>query len=75
MADEPHSQPQPVVVIAAGMGRDESRPSDVGRIIVSVWTGLAERFSDVVTDAFVVVPDHVHGIIGLNNRAGSSGRD
>ena len=32
-------------------------------MIESVWHDLPNRFSDVRLDAFVVMPDHVHGII------------
>lgn len=37
--------------------------NDVGRVVQSVWDGLSERFSAIELDAFVVMPNHIHGII------------
>ncbi|HZO71862.1 MAG TPA: transposase [Ktedonobacteraceae bacterium] len=36
-----------------------------GELAQKTWTTLAERFSFVQLDAFVVMPNHVHGIIIL----------
>lgn len=41
------------------------RLNDVGRLVRTVWGGLAERFPSVELDAFVVMPNHVHGILVL----------
>ncbi|MBN1368171.1 MAG: hypothetical protein JW967_09640 [Dehalococcoidales bacterium] len=32
-------------------------------IISREWESLTERFQDVITDAFVIMPNHIHGII------------
>ncbi len=37
--------------------------NSIGRIIQKVWDELAFRFSVIGTDAFVIMPNHVHGII------------
>jgi putative transposase len=37
-----------------------------GSIVRSTWGHLPARFPGVKTDAFVVMPDHIHGIIVLN---------
>jgi putative transposase len=34
-------------------------------ILTEEWNLLSRRFSTVITDAFVVMPNHVHGIIFL----------
>jgi REP element-mobilizing transposase RayT len=34
-----------------------------GRLIQSTWLDLAERFPAIALDAFVVMPNHVHGIV------------
>jgi hypothetical protein len=34
-------------------------------IVESEWDLVSERFSSVTTDAFVVMPNHIHGIIVL----------
>lgn len=41
----------------------ETRLDDAGRMVVAEWERLAERFPDVALDAFVVMPNHLHGII------------
>ena len=38
------------------------RLNDAGRTIRSVWQALPGRFSGLELDAFVVMPNHVHGI-------------
>jgi REP element-mobilizing transposase RayT len=39
--------------------------NDVGQIIQSVWDELPRHYPGVDIDAFVVMPNHVHGIIVL----------
>jgi len=36
-----------------------------GYIVDSVWRGLSERFTQIKLDEFVVMPNHVHGIISV----------
>jgi hypothetical protein len=42
---------------------DEMRPKSFGRIAQSAWEELPCHYPDVELDAFVVMPNHVHGII------------
>jgi len=42
-------------------------PNDAGRMIESVWNDLPERFPGVSVDASVVMPNHTHGIILLED--------
>ncbi len=44
--------------------------SDVGEVADTCWRAIPEHFPRVVLDAFVIMPNHVHGIIwiGLANR-------
>jgi len=37
-----------------------------GQIAQTVWCNLSRHFPRVTLDAFVVMPDHIHGIIVLN---------
>ncbi len=46
-------------------------PNEAGRNIEAIWMGLPERFGGVVLDEFVVMPNHVHGIIILDRRGES----
>ena len=39
------------------------RLNELGRMVQTVWDGLPERFP--ILDAFVVMPNHVHGILVL----------
>lgn len=34
-----------------------------GQMVLAEWTALAERFPTIQLDAFVVMPNHVHGVI------------
>jgi len=52
--------------------------SSLGRIVQENWEEISSRYSNVFTDEFVVMPDHVHGIIVISyddvpigNRAGA----
>jgi putative transposase len=44
---------------------DEVKPSRVGRIVESCWAAIPDHFPIVRLDAFVVMPNHVHGIVWL----------
>ncbi len=37
-----------------------------GRIVEKIWNDIPERYPGVCIDAFVVMPDHVHGIIMID---------
>ena len=37
-----------------------------GRIATDVWHDLTERFDHISLDAFVLMPNHLHGIIVIN---------
>ena len=43
----------------------EMRPNDAGAMVRTVWDGLPTHYPGVERDAFVVMPNHVHGIIAL----------
>jgi putative transposase len=36
-----------------------------GQVVRQVWESLPQRFSSVALDAFVVMPNHIHGIIEI----------
>lgn len=46
-------------------------PSEAGRLVEEVWTGLGARFS-IAPDEFVVIPNHVHAIVQLYGDSGVS---
>ncbi|MCC5941738.1 MAG: transposase [Balneolaceae bacterium] len=39
--------------------------NEIGDIAQDFWYRIPERYDDVITDAFVVMPNHIHGIIGI----------
>jgi REP element-mobilizing transposase RayT len=43
------------------------KPNDAGCIIETVWHELPARFPIVELDAFIVMPNHIHGIIILSD--------
>ena len=53
----------------------EMRLNDGGRIIQATWDELSEHYPGVECDAFVVMPNHVHGVIGLVDDGGDGGID
>ena len=42
--------------------------SRAGRLVEAVWDGLPAYYRQVTLDAFVVMPDHVHGVIVFKDR-------
>src|SRR5688572_14069023 len=42
--------------------------SQAGQIVRSVWECLPTRFPSIELDAFVIMPNHVHGIIIVGAR-------
>ncbi len=43
----------------------EMRLNQVGSIVQSIWNTLPERFPHIELDQYVVMPNHMHGIIAL----------
>ena len=51
----------------------EMHLNEAGQIVVQTWQDLPNHISNVQLDAFVVMPNHVHGIIIITERAGGIG--
>jgi REP element-mobilizing transposase RayT len=49
--------------------------SDIGRIAEVSWVGLSSRFPVVSLDFFVVMPNHIHGIITVGAQFIAPGSD
>jgi REP element-mobilizing transposase RayT len=41
-------------------------PTTAGRVVYEEWSRSAELRAEITLDAFVVMPDHVHGIVWLS---------
>ena len=46
--------------------------SKLGKIINDQWHKIPEEFGNVGIDEFVIMPNHIHGIIILNRKSGLS---
>jgi putative transposase len=40
--------------------------SEIGEIAHNNWLNIPEHFNNVILDEFVVMPNHIHGILILN---------
>ena len=43
-----------------------------GKIVTEYWNEIPRHFPHVELDAFVVMPNHMHGIIVIHNRVGAT---
>jgi REP element-mobilizing transposase RayT len=41
---------------------------DLGRIAKNCWEEIPDHFENVVLDEFVIMPNHIHGIIVINSK-------
>ena len=48
--------------------------NEMGRIVASCWEWLAEQYGYVELDEWVVMPNHLHGIIVVNSGDAAAGR-
>ena len=46
---------------------NEMRLNPVGKMVLREWMRLVSRFPGINLDEFIVIPDHLHGIIVLSN--------
>src|SRR5581483_1346408 len=44
---------------------DQVHLSDVGAIVRGIWESLPQRFPGITLDEYVIMPNHVHGILVL----------
>ena len=42
--------------------------NDAGRMIQTVWHQLPDRFAFITTDEFIVMPNHIHGILAFRSQ-------
>ena len=71
-----YSQPGAYFVTICTQGREclfgqivgqEMVPNEAGRMIDTWWHGLPQKFPHCNADAFVVMPNHIHGIIVIRD--------
>ena len=44
---------------------EQMRLNDAGKMVRRVWDAMPDRFPEIELDAFVVMPNHVHGIVAI----------
>jgi len=54
--------------------RGRMRLSPCGRVAVDCWQAIPEHHEHVTLDAFVVMPNHVHGIVVITENASNNER-
>lgn len=42
--------------------------SDIGKIIRNIWIKIPEQFKNIRLDKWVIMPNHIHGIIIIQRR-------
>jgi putative transposase len=45
--------------------------NELGAAVRRIWQGLPDRFPSVIPDAFVVMPNHLHGVVFLTAEFGT----
>ena len=51
---------------------DEMHLNEAGIMAQKMWETLPHRFPGIDLDAFVIMPNHIHGIIAINEPVGAS---
>lgn len=51
--------------------KNEMRLNVYGRMVQEVWNGLPGHYPHVALDAFVIMPNHIHGIVVLTTPVGA----
>ena len=44
--------------------------NDAGKMIEKYWREIPEHYPNVILDAFVIMPNHMHGILIIDNNVG-----
>ena len=44
--------------------------NDLGEIVVNKWKSIEDKYKSVILDEFIIMPNHLHGIIGIIDPAG-----
>lgn len=55
------------IAVGAGLAPAQMRLNEYGEIAYNEWVKLSERFMNVDLDVFQIMPNHIHGIIVLND--------
>jgi len=76
LKDFDYAQPGAYFVTIASQGRaclfgeiasGDMRLNAAGKNSKSCWSLLGQKFPTIEIDAFVIMPNHIHGIVNINN--------
>ena len=45
----------------------EMRLNDAGQVVTDIWDALPQRYQEAKVDVFMAMPNHIHGIIVIND--------
>ena len=48
---------------------DEMVLNNIGKIVQKIWLDIPQHFKNIYLDEFIVMPNHVHGIIVIENNS------
>ncbi len=57
-------------IVGAGPRPAHTELSPLGQIVVDTWNDLPNHNPGIALGPFIVMPDHIHGIVLLDDRAG-----
>ncbi len=59
-------------LLFGAIAEGEMLPNDPGHMVEAAWVSLPERYSSIEIEAFVVMPNHLHGIIVIRGDVGAT---
>jgi REP element-mobilizing transposase RayT len=51
--------------------RGQMQINEVGRIVETVWLSLPQFYAGIELDGFIIMPNHVHGIVIIRSGVGA----
>ncbi len=42
--------------------------TEIGKIVDSYWRSISDHFSHVIVDEYIIMPDHIHGILHFSKQ-------
>ncbi len=45
--------------------------NEIGKVVEDCWKGIKDHFEHVDLDEYIVMPNHIHGILVLNEPVGT----
>ena len=54
-------------IVSNGRGTKFCAPTDAGKIAIQCWYDIPKHYPFVILDEFVIMPNHIHGIIHIQH--------